>query len=90
MAIKDLTHLDNLRNMFPELTPVQLETLVYFSAGFTIKDIAVSRQVSIQAVRKTLQECNRTFENNSTVSLRNIFLIRVLSSSFGARFPAVH
>jgi DNA-binding NarL/FixJ family response regulator len=78
MAIMDLTEFVHLRNIFPELTDIQLETLMLFSSGFLKKEIASRRCVTVQAVTKTLTECNRKFEISNKESLRNIFLIRVL------------
>lgn len=78
MAILDLTEFVHLRNIFPELTDIQLETLMLFSSGFLTKEIASRRCVTVQAVTKTLSECNKKFEITNKSSLRNIFLIRVL------------
>lgn len=78
MAIMDITHLEVLRNVFPELTKVQLETMILFSSGFLIKEIAGHRGISVQSVAKTLSECNKKYDVNTAESLRNIFIIRLL------------
>ncbi len=78
MAIMNITDSIYFRNIFPELTDIQRETLILFCTGFSLKDIALYRSVSVQSATKTLSECIRRYDVPSREALRNVFLIRLL------------
>ncbi|WP_342221025.1 transcriptional regulator [Candidatus Fukatsuia endosymbiont of Tuberolachnus salignus] len=77
MANIDITQFPELREVFPELTPVQFETAMLFALGVSQKDIALLRSVSYPAVKQTLASAKLKFEPYSLHGLFTVFHVRL-------------
>ncbi|WP_342220875.1 helix-turn-helix transcriptional regulator [Candidatus Fukatsuia endosymbiont of Tuberolachnus salignus] len=78
MAVFDPTQYPELRNLFPELTPVQFETAMLFSLGVSQKEIAVLRSISYKVVKQTIAEAKIKFESCSLTGLLTVFHVRLV------------
>ncbi|HGJ5856198.1 helix-turn-helix transcriptional regulator [Arsenophonus nasoniae] len=82
MTVFDPTQYPELRNLFPELTPVQFETAMLYALGLTKKEIAWARDVSYPVVRDTLQDIKNKFQFYSLSNLTSTFHIRLVLFAF--------
>ncbi|HGJ5879434.1 transcriptional regulator (plasmid) [Arsenophonus nasoniae] len=82
MTVFDPTQYPELRNLFPELTPVQFETAMLYALGLTKKEIAWARDVSYPVVRDTLQDIKNKFQFYSLSNLISTFHIRLVLFAF--------
>lgn len=78
MITFDLNQVKHFKNLFPELTPDQLETALLFSLGFRKTDIAMMRSVSYIAVEKMLEVIKKKFEFPSLHNLLSVFQVRLV------------
>lgn len=86
MRIIDPFQYPELRNLFPELTPVQFETSLLFAFGIPQKEIAVLRDVNYRLVKREIAEAKSKFETNSLTGLLTIFHVRlVIFALYGCR-----
>ncbi|CRL44560.1 hypothetical protein SGGMMB4_01717 [Sodalis glossinidius str. 'morsitans'] len=65
MKVFDPAQYPELRNLFPELTPVQFETAFLFSFGCSQKEISVLRAVNYRLVQREIAGYH--FTNNNTI-----------------------
>ena len=70
----------NYQQLFPELTPWQLEIIVLYSSGFNQNEIARIKNISKQAVSKALNEGKKRYHLEKVESIRSVFIARRLSS----------
>lgn len=68
--------------IFPELSPVQTETVLLFSMGFALKEVASLRHISPQNTKKTLSQAMKKFSVFSLNALRSTVHIRLIILSF--------
>ncbi|WP_334472815.1 transcriptional regulator [Arsenophonus sp. PmNCSU2021_1] len=73
MTVFDPTQYPELRNLFPELTPVQFEMALLFAFGIPQKEISVLRSVAYKVVRQTITEARMKFEPASLTGLLTVF-----------------
>lgn len=73
----DKKHVEKLKDIFPELTPDQLETAILFVLGTPKKEIAYQRSVTYKAVETMLNEIKVKFNVYSLSDLYSIFKIRL-------------
>ncbi|HGJ5856197.1 transcriptional regulator [Arsenophonus nasoniae] len=86
MTAFDPTQYPELRNLFPELTPVQFETSLLFAFGIPQKDISLLRDVNYRLVKREIAEAKSKFETKSLTGLLTIFHVRlVLFALYGCR-----
>ncbi|WP_342221016.1 transcriptional regulator [Candidatus Fukatsuia endosymbiont of Tuberolachnus salignus] len=78
MANIDITQFPELREVFPELTPVQFETAMLFSLGVSQKEISELRSISYKVVKQTLEAAKIKFEPRSLHGLLTIFHVRLV------------
>ncbi|AWK15556.1 transcriptional regulator (plasmid) [Candidatus Fukatsuia symbiotica] len=78
MATFDPTQFPELREVFPELTPVQFETAMLFALGVSQQEIALLRTVSYKVVKQTLADAKTKFEPYSLNSLFTVFHVRLV------------
>lgn len=78
MTVFDPTQYPELRNLFPELTPVQFETALLFAFGIPQKEISVLRSVAYKVVRQTITETRMKFEPASLTGLLTVFHVRLV------------
>ncbi|HGJ5877148.1 MAG TPA: transcriptional regulator [Arsenophonus sp.] len=64
MRIFDPSQYPELRNLFPELTPVQFETSLLFAFGIPQKKISVLRSVNYRLVKREIAEAKSKFGTN--------------------------
>lgn len=90
MTAFDPTQYPELRNLFPELTPVQFETSLLFSFGIPQKEISLLRDVNYRLVKREIAEAKSKFETNSLTGLLTIFHVRlVLFALYGCRKKSI-
>lgn len=77
MKAFDLNQIEYFKEIFPELTPEQLETALLFSLGLSKKEIAMMRSVSYTAVEKMLEVIKDKFEFYSLSNLLSVFQVRL-------------
>lgn len=77
MKAFDLKQIEYFKEIFPELTPEQLETALLFSLGLSKKEIAIMRSVSYIAVEKMLEVIQNKFEFYSLSNLLSLFQVRL-------------
>lgn len=70
----------NYQQLFPELTPWQLEIIVLYSSGFNQNEIARIKNISKQAVSKALNEGKKRYHLEKVESIRSVFIARRLSN----------
>ncbi|QBY47033.1 transcriptional regulator (plasmid) [Arsenophonus nasoniae] len=86
MTVFDPTQYPELRNLFPELTPVQFETSLLFAFGIPQKEISLLRDVNYRLVKRDIAEAKSKFETKSLTGLLTIFHVRlVLFALYGCR-----
>ncbi|HGJ5854233.1 transcriptional regulator [Arsenophonus nasoniae] len=86
MTVFDPTQYPELRNLFPELTPVQFETSLLFAFGIPQKEISFLRDVNYRLVKRDIAEAKSKFETKSLTGLLTIFHVRlVLFALYGCR-----
>ncbi|WGM04095.1 transcriptional regulator [Arsenophonus nasoniae] len=86
MTAFDPTQYPELRNLFPELTPVQFETSLLFAFGIPQKEISFLRDVNYRLVKRDIAEAKSKFETKSLTGLLTIFHVRlVLFALYGCR-----
>lgn len=86
MKVFDPTQHPELRNLFPELTPVQFETSLLFSLGCSQKEISSLRSVAYKVVKQAIAEAKSKFETQSLTGLLTAFHIRlVLFALYGCQ-----
>lgn len=86
MKVFDPSQHPELRNLFPELTPVQFETAFLFSLGCSQKEISVLRSVNYRLVQREIAGAKSKFETKSLTQLLTIFHIRLmLFALYGCR-----
>lgn len=78
MSIISEYHLQQIHKSFPEITILQFEVVVMYSAGFKQSEIAKLKKVSRQSICKTLNECKGKFNLENIEQIRCIFLTRIL------------
>lgn len=79
MNILSESLLINYQQLFPELTPWQLEIIVLYSSGFNQNEIARIKNISKQAVSKALNEGKERYHLEKVESIRSVFIARRLS-----------
>ncbi|MFK3662117.1 MarR family transcriptional regulator [Scandinavium sp. NPDC088450] len=80
MNILNESLLVNYQQLFPELTPWQLEIVVLYSSGFNQNEIARIKNISKQAVSKALNEGKKRYHLEKVESIRSVFIARRLSN----------
>ncbi|HGJ5866493.1 MAG TPA: transcriptional regulator [Arsenophonus nasoniae] len=86
MTAFDPTQYPELRNLFPELTPVQFETSLLFAFGIPQKEISLLRSVSYKVVKETIVEARNKFDPASLTGLLTVFHVRLaLFALYGCR-----
>lgn len=78
MAVFDPTQFASVRNVFPELSEVQCLVALQFSAGFSVKEIAMLRHVSPSTVKNTLSCVKEKFDQPSICGIRCVVLLRLM------------
>ncbi|WGM04109.1 transcriptional regulator [Arsenophonus nasoniae] len=90
MTVFDPTQYPELRNLFPELTPVQFETSFLFAFGIPQKEISLLRDVNYRLVKREIAEAKSKFETKSLTGLLTIFHVRlVLFALYGCRKKSI-
>ncbi|HGJ5857424.1 MAG TPA: transcriptional regulator [Arsenophonus nasoniae] len=90
MTAFDPTQYPELRNLFPELTPVQFETSLLFAFGIPQKEISLLRDVNYRLVKREIAEAKSKFETKSLTGLLTIFHVRlVLFALYGCRKKSI-
>ncbi|WP_415211610.1 transcriptional regulator [Sodalis sp. (in: enterobacteria)] len=85
MKMFDPAQHPELRNLFPELTPVQFETS-FFSIGCSQKEISVLCSVAYKVVKQAIAEAKSKFETQSLTGLLTAFHIcLVLFALYGCQ-----
>lgn len=69
-------NLNVLRNLFPELTKMQIEVSALYSLGCTYEVIADIHHISPNTVRSHLRESTKALNVDGHESLRAVFLLR--------------
>jgi len=80
--MKSLSSLDmaRLSPIFPDLTPVQIQTVILYSCGLSREEVARIRNVSVPAVDKSLTACRRLLNVDSLAHIRAVVNVRLLIS----------
>ncbi|MBG6243443.1 MAG: transcriptional regulator [Candidatus Symbiopectobacterium sp. Dall1.0] len=74
----DLSQIQEFRDVFPELTPVQFEISFLFSLGCSQKEISVLRSVAYRVIQREIAEAKSKFETQSLTGLLTIFHVRLV------------
>ncbi|HGJ5857430.1 helix-turn-helix transcriptional regulator, partial [Arsenophonus nasoniae] len=77
MRMFDLNQVAELKDVFPELTPVQFETAMLLSLGMSQGEIADLRSVKYQVVNQTLEDIKVKLDFYSLNNLMTMFQVRL-------------
>lgn len=88
MRTFDVAQVAELRDVFPELTPVQFETAMLLSLGMSQGEIADLRSVKYQVVNQTLEDIKVKLDFYSLNNLMAMFQVRLFI--FALKGCAIH
>lgn len=74
----DLSQIQDFRDVFPELTPDQLEIAMLLSLGLSHKEIAVIRGVALKTIEAMLATIKEKFDFPSLNNLLSMFQVRLV------------
>ncbi|ASV34261.1 transcriptional regulator [Candidatus Hamiltonella defensa] len=78
MKIFDPHDYPELRDIFPELTPVQFEHSLLYAFGLSQKEISTVRDVSYKVVKASISEAKSQFESKSLTGLLTVIHVRLV------------
>lgn len=74
----DLSQIQEFRDVFPEMTPDQLEIAMLLSLGLSQKEIAVIRSVALKTIEAMLVTIKEKFDFPSLNNLLSMFQVRLV------------
>lgn len=82
MITFDLNQVVELKDVFPELTPVQFKMAMLLSLGMSQGEIADLRSVKYQVVNQTLEDIKVKLDFYSLNNLMTMFQVRLFIFAF--------